>query len=78
MSPMSRRLALLAALVTAALWAGCYVAPSVTSAPNTKCTDEDGDSYCSDIDCNDRDPAAYPGAPDPDKDDIDQNCDGYF
>jgi hypothetical protein len=72
MTAMSRRLALLL------LCAGCYVAPSPTAAPGTQCTDADGDSYCADIDCNDRDPAVYPGAPDPEKDGIDQNCDGYY
>lgn len=29
-----------------------------------------------DLDCDDRDPVRYPGAPDPDGDGIDQNCDG--
>ena len=29
-----------------------------------------------DLDCDDRDPARYPGAADPDGDGIDQNCDG--
>ena len=69
---MSRRLALVLLLAT-----GCYVAPAPTTS-NIKCTDLDGDTYCADIDCNDEDPAAYPGAQDPAKDNIDQNCDGYY
>ena len=73
---MSRRLAL-AALVMVAAWAGCYVAPQPTTS-NIECTDLDGDSFCADIDCNDKDPAVHPNAADPDGDQIDQNCDGYY
>ena len=38
--------------------------------------DQDGDGACAPQDCNDADPATYPGASDPDLDQIDQNCDG--
>ena len=38
--------------------------------------DRDGDGACTPQDCNDADPATFPGASDPDLDDIDQNCDG--
>jgi len=38
-------------------------------------TDEDGDGHNSSVDCDDTDPAVYPGAADP-CDAIDQNCDG--
>lgn len=38
--------------------------------------DADGDGACAPQDCNDADPATYPGAADPDLDQIDQNCDG--
>ena len=38
--------------------------------------DADNDGACAPQDCNDADPATYPGAADPDLDQIDQNCDG--
>jgi hypothetical protein len=40
------------------------------------CSDADHDGSCAPQDCNDADAATYPGAADPDLDQIDQNCDG--
>ncbi len=47
------------------------------------CTDSDGDGYFTDsscgtlLDCDDDDPAVYPGAPEIKHDGIDQDCNGY-
>jgi hypothetical protein len=59
----------------------CYGAmPHHYDHPGTACggagADSDGDGACTPQDCNDADPATYPGAADPDLDQIDQNCDG--
>ena len=40
------------------------------------CTDSDGDGYCSDVDCDDFDPAINPGAAENCSDGIDNDCDG--
>ena len=43
----------------------------------TQPTDNDGDSYTSDVDCNDNDTSIYPGATEIKHDGIDQSCNGY-
>jgi hypothetical protein len=49
----------------------------------TACTDLDGDGYsvegnaCGLVDCDDSDPAVYPGAPEICNNNIDNNCDGF-
>lgn len=56
----------------------CYGAmPSRGEYPGEPaCADGDGDGVCVPQDCNDADPAAFPGAEDADGDGLDQNCDG--
>lgn len=39
--------------------------------------DADGDGYAAGIDCDDNNPAVYPGAPETKHDGIDQDCNGY-
>ncbi len=41
------------------------------------CTDEDGDSFCADLDCDDHDPSVNPDGVEVCGDGIDQNCDGF-
>ena len=53
--------------------AGATATSSVTI---TVAGDGDGDGFFPPADCNDADPATYPGAPDEAGDDVDQNCDG--
>lgn len=44
---------------------------------NQSCqSDNDRDTSCAPMDCDDSRPDIYPGAADPDQDGIDQNCDG--
>lgn len=78
-TPFPRRARWLATLVGATgtvLLAACY-GPSgryVVQGPSG--ADHDGDGSPAGVDCDDNDPTRYPGAPDPDGDGIDQNCDG--
>ena len=43
----------------------------------TQPVDNDGDSYMSDVDCNDNDASVYPGATEIKSDGVDQSCNGY-
>ncbi|MFT5584668.1 MAG: hypothetical protein ACI9VR_002253 [Cognaticolwellia sp.] len=44
--------------------------------PDTGYLDADGDDYSASQDCDDDDPAIYPGAPETAGDGVDSNCDG--
>ena len=50
--------------------------PEYQSCNGYAATDTDADGYCAPQDCNDNDRTAFPGAEDPDLDNVDQNCDG--
>ena len=43
----------------------------------TDASDSDGDGVTADLDCDDADPLAYPGAPEVRDDGIDQDCNGF-
>ena len=60
------------------LFAGALLILGLMVGQNGCSTDDaDGDGYPADVDCNDGDPAVYPGAEEPCVcDDVDQDCDG--
>ncbi|MEN9578188.1 MAG: hypothetical protein RJA70_1197 [Pseudomonadota bacterium] len=51
----------------------CYSQP-----PPPCMVDDDGDGFCSDVDCNDTDPAVNPGAFEQCNQGVDTNCDGMI
>lgn len=62
----------LAGVVTTAILTACYGAPPDDTGP----IDADGDSYTSDVDCDDNDAAINPGATEICDNDVDEDCDG--
>ncbi|MEO8706588.1 MAG: putative metal-binding motif-containing protein [Kofleriaceae bacterium] len=60
----------------AILLAACYGGPGRYHANMPSGPDNDGDGVQNGTDCDDADPARYPGAPDLVGDGVDQDCDG--
>jgi outer membrane protein assembly factor BamB len=46
--------------------------------PGSRACDEDQDGYDFDLDCDDRNPAAHPGAREVGGNNVDENCDGFL
>jgi hypothetical protein len=76
--PMSRALPLL----SLALLLGCPPSdvdePKDDTGPGGDCTDQDGDGYCEEVDCDDGDPDVNPGIDEESMgpDELDNDCDG--
>jgi hypothetical protein len=61
---------------TTPLASGDFATPGEMNDPCFALVDGDGDTFLSDVDCDDADPLVYPGAPEVADDGIDQDCDG--
>ena len=69
------KVALLMGLTAAALnGSACSDEPPVQALYGVAITDEDGDGYESDVDCDDDDPNIHPGALEKVGDSVDSNC----
>ena len=53
-------------------------ASATTALPASTEEDEDGDGFPRDVDCNDVDPAVFPGAPEQPTNGVDDNCNGVI